>query len=347
MRIGLLTPSLLVAPLLLAFQPGADQVTFHPSNDSQLSKKFTLALELELGDVSFEVNGQDMAGEVPSDVAAGVELSAEITDHYVKVEDGKPIELLRKFGPSKVDYHAMEEKGTKDDFIELEGKQVRFKWNGDTKEYDVSFAEGEGDPQTLEMLGVDMDLRTFLPGRAVAQGDKWSVDGKGLRTALLLGLNLEHMKGLSDDLEGDEAKLVELLQDDLLPQLEKLGEDFKATCEYTGQRDIDGHKVGAIKIKLDVKGGIDLASIVRKAIDEEAGDEQIDLQIDDASLKLKIDGEGELLWDMTAGHAHAFDMNAAVELAAKLAMAVKAPEQVDITAGAELLGKSHWTMELK
>ena len=347
MRLSSFASALVVAPLCLALAPGADRIAFHPSDDSKLAKRFTIKADVELGDVTFEVDGQDMTGELPSDVGFGVDMFTEIVDHYIKVEDGKPLELVREFSQSKADYHALEEHGSKDDITELDGKKVRFKWNEGEKRYDVSFADGEGKPDALEGLGVDMDLRTLLPGKSVSEGDTWAVDGKGLATALLLGLDLEHMPALGEG-GGEDAELLEMFKSDLLPQLEKFRDEFKATCEYAGQREVGGHKVAAIKIKLDVNGSIDIAELVRKAIGAQAGAEQIELKIDDASLKLGVKGEGELLWDTSGGHAHAFDMNADIEFAAKLAMSVKAEgRNVTVDGGAELLGKSHWTMALK
>jgi hypothetical protein len=347
MRLSSFAPALAVAPLCLALAPRAEQITFHPRDDSKLAKKFTIKADLELGDVTFEVDGQDATGELPPDVTFGVEMFTEIVDHYIKVEDGKPLELVREFGHSKADYHALEEKDSKDDITELDGKKVRFKWNEGEKRYDLSFADGDGKTDALDGLGVDMDLRTLLPGKAVAQGDRWAVDGKGLATALLLGLDLEHMPEFGSG-GGEDAEIAEMFKSDLLPQLEKFRDDFKATCEYTGQREVDGHKLAAIKIKLDVDGSIDIAEVVRKAIGSQAGGEQVELKIDDASLKLTAKGEGELLWDVGAGHAHGFEMNADLEFGAKLAMSVKADgRNVTVDGGAELLGKGSWTMALQ
>ncbi len=350
MRFSIHSSALLVAPLLLVLAPRAEQITFHPHDDSKLAKKLTIKAELELGDVTLDVSGQDLSGQIPQ-VSLSGELSTEFVDHYLKVENGKPLELVREFARSKAEGSALDESDSADDFLELDGKQVRFKWNADEKRYDLSFAVGEGKPDDLVGLGIDMDLCSLLPGKPVSVGDKWSVEGKQLAQALVMGIDFEHLplpehwSDLGDDAEG--AKVLGVIETDLLPQLEKFGDKFKSTCEYTGKRKVGDREMAVIKLDLDFTGSIDMGWFMGMAMKEAEVDES-DFKIESASLGMTIKGEGELLWDLEAGHVQAFDINPKFNLAGKLVMSAKSDGQdLTIHGDAELTGNVHWTLELQ
>jgi hypothetical protein len=341
-------PSVLAAaPFLVLLTPAADEVSFRPANGSSAAKVFTLETKLELGDFSLDVNGQDMSGniELPGDASFGFDVTARIVDHYVKVEGGKPLELVREFRGTEFEWFAADETGSDDEARDLDGKSVVFRWNEETSSYDVAFHEGsEGDAEDLEGLGVDMDFRTLLPGRAVAEGDTWKVEPKGIGTALLLGLDLERLP--SFDTEGDEA--LEIVKAELLPQLEELLDDFEAQCEYTGRRDVDGHDCAVIKLDIACDGTIDLRELILRAAESEIGDEQgVTPNIDDASIAVDLQGEGELLWDLAAGHARAFELEAEIELDFSLDASIDAEGQsFSVSGSAELLGDGKWAMKI-
>ncbi|MEO6708370.1 MAG: hypothetical protein ABI054_12945 [Planctomycetota bacterium] len=348
MRISSLASALLIAPLLLALSPRADEISFHPEDGSKLTKQFTITGEIELGDVTLDVNGQDMTGELPSDVSAGFEVTAQIVDRYVKVEGGKPLELLRQFLQFSGSYHAMEESGSTGDFDGLGSRKVRFKWNEDTERYDISSDDGEPVPDEARIMGVDMDLRSLLPGKSVTQNDSWNVDGKQLATALVPGIDLGYLPELKTDTDDEDAEAFEMFKRILSPEFERLRDECKAVCDYSGQREVDGRTLAVIKLRLDITGKIDMSELVRLAMTEGGGLEESDFTIGDASLDMKLGGEGELLWDISAGTAHAFDFSAKFEFSANLAASITAEgETVDVEGEAELTGKSHWTMELK
>ncbi|HTF89521.1 MAG TPA: hypothetical protein VK843_14000 [Planctomycetota bacterium] len=352
MRIRSLASALLVTPLLLALSPRADEISFHPKDGSKLTKQFTITGEIELGDVTLDVAGQDVTGELPSDVSAGFEVSLKILDDYVKVEGGKPLELLRQFVQFNGSYHAMEESESTDDMHDIDTKVVRFKWNEDKQVYDITVADDDTPPEQLRVMGVDMDLRSLLPAKSVSQGDAWDVDGKQLAAALIPGIdlgNLPDLETLMEDETDPESVLgLEIIKSEFIPQLEKLRDACKTTATYTGQREIDGRTLAAIRIKLDVAGSIDMLGFMRIAMKEGAELDEDDYDIEAAALEVTFRGEGELLWDIEAGIAHGFDFSAKLELAAKLAMSISGDgETVDVEGEAELLGKGHWAMELK
>jgi hypothetical protein len=182
------------------------------------------------------------------------------------------------------------------EFDALSGKSIRFKWNEEKKDYDVTFNECDGEAKLLKTQQIDMDYRMMLPTKEVAVGDKWDVSTDFIRQIL---------DGIKNGDMGDEqAEIQSILQDELFPQLEKLLSKFKTTCEYKGRRDEGGVDAGVIAISIEGKGDIDLKSLIESLIQagmKKAG-QDLQFEISKASLGLNMTGKGELLWNIASGH---------------------------------------------
>ena len=96
-------------------------------------------------------------------------------------------------------------------------------------------------------------------------------------------------------------------------------------------------------------GTIDLANAIQSAIEAQAPEGvEFDLTIRSAALDAKIEGKGECLWDLAAGHVHAassdvefsatFDFDASVDVQ---------NEQHTMKANVELPGKIAWKLAVK
>jgi hypothetical protein len=312
--------ALLAAPLLCALSPLADDVSFHPSDGSDVTRRYTVELDFELGDLSIVADGQDISEMVPTDQMNGAaQLAMKVTESFVRTADGKPLELIRSFEEMSGEAGPEGSKEAIEDFDKLQGKRVRFVWNEDEGDYDVSFHESEGDEEDLEGLLPDMDLRALLPGKAVSPGDTWSVDARELSSVLLFG----NEPNLGED-EFDQV-----VQSAIVPQIEALLDQFKTTCEYQGERVVDGHKVGAISVVLHGEGSLDLSQLILEAVQMQAGEGQVDLDVSTARLGITFDSRGELLWDLEQGHLRAFDMTGDADLS------------IEISASADVQGESH------
>lgn len=312
--------ALLAAPLLCALPPLADDVSFHPSDGSDVTRRYSVDLDFEMGDLSITADGQDISEMVPTDqMNGGAKLAMKVTESFVRTVEGKPLELIRSFEEMSGEAGPEGNKEAIEDFDKLQGKRVRFLWNEDEGDYDVSYHESEGDEEELEGLLPDMDLRALLPGKAVSAGDTWSVDARQLSSVLLFG----------NEPKLGEDEMDQVVQSALVPQLEALMDQFKTNCEYLGERVVDGHKVGAVAVTLHGEGSLDLSQLILEAVRMQAGENQVDIDVSTAKLNVTFDSKGELLWDLEQGHLRAFDMTGDADLS------------IEISASADVGGESH------
>jgi hypothetical protein len=335
MQLRRAAPALLALPLLLAAAPIVAELGFQPSDGSKATRDYSIQFDFELGDLTVIADGQDMSEMMPGDFDGKGELKIQTQDHFVRSAGGRALELIRTFGTIDASMEAGGESQDMDGSDDLEGKSVRFLWNEQENDYDVAYHECEGDESDLQSVGADMDLSVLLPDRAVEVGDVWTVGADQITQVLLFGANLE------DD-EAEDA-MFQTVWAELEPQFDALAESVKLTCEYEGERDEAGVKVGVIGLDLVGEGEIDLEPVIRAVMESQELPVQVDLSFNAASLGLSMTGKGELLWNVQRGLLHAFDMGADVELAVDLDVGVDAEgESHEMQAEVELLGRGTW-----
>jgi len=341
-----LLSALLASPFLLALEPRGDALTFHPAKASSLTKVNEITMSFEMGDMSIIVDGNDMAGQIPADASGEMNMTMTWVDKYIDFKkDGAPSELIRSYEEMKgsMDMSGAGESNSNDipEFDALSGKSIKFKWNEEKQDYDKSFHECEGEDKLLKTQQVDMDWRMMLPTKEVAVGDKWEVPTDFIRQVL---------DGIKNgDMGDDEEGIGTILQDELFPQMEKLLDKFKTTCEYKGRRDEDGVDAGVIAITIEGKGDLDLKPMIEAIISEKmpAGAE-VQVDISKATLGLSMTGKGELLWNVASGHVLAVDQSADFTVDVGFDASVDAQGQSHtIEAQVELPGKFASKMSLK
>ena len=280
-------------PLLLplAFVPRPDEVTFHAAEGAELVRAFTAEIELELDDLSVTLDGNDHTFGEP-EISITAESTFVVRDVYGPLGDGRPERLTRAFetlagvkvqSATTPDGEGGDEETTSSS--ELEGRRVAFAWDGDEEDFRATFDDdGEDDRDLLEGLVEDMDLRAFLPADDVEQGDSWEIDA----AAFLLVHSPGGVDLIDDDGEDESTdELDEMLDENL---------DGDLTGTYRGTRDEGGRRVAVIELAVDL---------------ETRGEQTIDREGSEAlrSLSLTFELEGELLWDLEAGHLHALDLS--------------------------------------
>ena len=339
----LLAPRLALAALTFAFVPSvADNLEFKPAAGLERAKTFSMEGTFGLGDMVLTVDGQDMTGAADlGDVSGKLGLSLDVVEHYLKTSDGRPLLLERQYTKSGVTFDMAEESSNEADLFELDGKTVVFEWDAEKGEYKRTLKDG-GENEALVGLGVDLDYRSLLPGHAVSVGDKWEVAPADLTTALFFGTDVGDLLAKANE----DAEATEMLEQ-FGPALERLFGNFKAQCEYVGQRDLDGVRVAEIKLVIDSDGTLDLRDLVQGALEGQLGGEGLGLDLQQADVSLEIRGEGRLLWDTSAHHAHSFQLATKLGLELELAMSISDPQGGDHSAEmqVEILGELAWKME--
>jgi hypothetical protein len=313
MRLSNTTVTLACAASLLALSPAADKVSFQPADGTEATKSFSISGDFALENLSVLMDGNDMAAMIgEQDVSGDFEATSRIVDRYVKTVDGQPRELQREYVVSSAEWSMMEDSGTNENLSELDGETIVFKWNEETKAYDIAYADGEGDPDKIKHEGIDLDYRSLLPGKDVEAGDRWKVERDGMVTALFFGLEVSK---LLEQLDSEDAPPeLEEFKEALMPELGKLFEGLTGECEYVGKRDESGTEVGVIKLTVRSEGTSDLAAVISDLIESQIGGQGVEFDISTAALTLAIQGEGELLWNLGSGRAHAFAFESDAEL---------------------------------
>lgn len=344
-----LAACLLAAPLLVALVPRGDSLSFHPSNGTTVSKEAELHLTVDLGDITAEADGQDISQQIPSEASAVIDVAMAWTDKYVEVEKDKnrPKELIRKYETLSGKYDASaagdSKSGDIENFDALANHSVKFQWNAEKDAYDISFHECTGDEKLLKSQTDDLDLRAILPDKEVSAGDTWEVEGSKLGHMLFGASKFDEA-----DIPADNP-MADVLKNEILPQIQKLGKSFKVTCEYKGQREVDGDALGVIAIESGGDGTIDLSAAIQAAIEGQMPEGMdMDLSIKTAALNTHLSGKGEALWDLKAGHVHSGETELEFTASLNVDMTMNVQGQShSLKAEVEVPGKIHWKMTTK
>lgn len=320
----LLFAALVASPLLLALDLRVDAIAFGPDAGTSVERELSMSGAMYIDDLQFNMDGEEIPAEMLGDVldtALEVEFTESVTDQFVKSGGGRPLVLLRTFNEITVMFSAAGETQEPED-AELVDSTVKFTWNDEDEEYEVSYEGEDGDGEELAGLDVDMDFTYLLPGDDVKVGASWEVTGEEGFKLLLPG----GVSGGAEDVPEEATEFLELVQEIIDAQLEEALEEFTVDCTYEGKDD-DGNALVAFEFEGEIS--LDLSELVMAAIDmQDLGGMEFDADIS-LTVDLELEGTGVLTWDTEAGHARGFEM--AVEVIILL----------DAVADIEVAGESH------
>ena len=312
----LLLAPLLAAPALFAFTTASSKVAFQPSEGSTAVKTFESVVEMTLDNMDMAMNGEPSPMMPEMDMSMTMTSTVTVTDEYVKVRENAPAQLRRTFDELgnnvsvSMEIEMMGQSQTNDQDIEaaseLEGKTVVFTWDADESDYVKKFDPEEEDTELLEDLFEDMDLRALLPKDDVSEGDEWTIEASNLGTILAPGGNLAMVPEEMDAkaMMGGGMGMGGSMSDFLSELL-----DGEATGKFLGMREVDGQKLGAIKITLDISSSNDMTEQVLEMLEDADMPEEAQMDFDHIDVEFTLEGEGELLWDMEAGRAFSFELS--------------------------------------
>ena len=328
---NILVPAL-VAPALVAFATPAAELAFRPDAGATVTLTIEQTSEVTLDDMSIAVNGQEMDPAM----MGGMEMTMSstqtvtITDEFGAVEDGRPTKVKRTFdslgGSTSMSMSNDMIGDTETDAesaSELEGSTVKFEWNAENGEYDVSFDGDEGDEELLEGLEADLTLRAFLPDSEVSEGDSWEVDPEAMRSVLAPGGSLK--------LEPEETEEAGMMGAGPTPSPDQFLQDMEGSINATfkGMRDEDGVQVAVIAVEFNVASAADLTDMLADAMSENDMGMEIDIEAFD--MEFSYEGEGEIHWNVQAGVVHGCEISGEVELVIDQAMNMGGTPQGDMS----------------
>ncbi|MCC7014650.1 MAG: hypothetical protein IT454_18965 [Planctomycetes bacterium] len=324
--------SLFVPALSASFAP-ADSISFHPADGTKVSRSWSIKQELTLDEMNMTVNGQPLPMDIQMDMDMTNEMSVEVSDVFVSVKDGRPIEMRRTFDKLASDGHfavempMMPDGGMEQSITgksELEGKTVKFAWDAEASQYERTYHESEGEAELLEGLDEDMDVRGIAPGKDVATGDTWKVDVKALRALLAPGGDLAirpektgaEMQGMMPGMSG-MGDLADMIGDAL---------EGEASAEYLGLQELEGGKFAVIKLKFDISCNTDMADKMDEMM-RELPEGMGSMKFEHIDLEFGIEAEGTLHWDPALGMIHAADLSGKMKINMDMAMKMNAQGQ--------------------
>lgn len=341
----------LVAIGLGAMTLPVEGLSFHPEKGAELAKVFETQIFLEVGDILFELNGQEMDPAMlglPFDVdQMNIEASMtmRVEDTYVEVGDNRPLDLLRDY----VEVSGSYENGfggsdtTEDD--ELPGSTVRFKWDDDEEAFVATNDDEDIDEDTLKGLSEDMDLRALLPLEEVEEDDTWQVTWSENLELLLPGFKLDSLDELLAEAEDDEEMPVEIIEA-IVGELQGAFGESKLECTHAGTREVDGQRLAVISIASEVDGSMDFLPMLEDAM--ALSGEEMPGGVDQFDAYISIEVTGELLWDLAGGHFHSLEMQG--DISGEMALEATASEQgaeFEIKASLDFSGKFSRSVELE
>jgi len=326
------------APVLLAAALPGSKVKFAPTEGSSVTKTFENKAEFSLDHMSSSINGQENPAMPSMTMNFTTNQKIVVTDEYAANRDGAPKKLKRRFDDIGSDVtmsmkievmgESHDQDKTSKSKSQLAGKTVLFTWDGDAKDYKKAFDPASENADLLKGLKEDMDLRALLPENEVKEGDEWDVNVKSLASVLGPGGDLslvpedKDTNGMDMGMSGGMGSMSEMLG-------EMLEGDAKA--KFTGLRDVGGAKMAVIKLTMKIASSKDMTDIVKEAMKKQKLPAEMEMKFDHMDIDLKIDGEGELVWDMAAGHAHSFEMSGPVHVNMDMSMKIKPPGQGDMS----------------
>lgn len=350
----LFVSSALLAPAI-AFLAPAEKIKFAPADASSVTKTFENKMELTLDHMSMTMNGNELPGMPEMDMTITHSQNVGVTDDYASVENGQPKKIKRHFDKlesSSTMSMKMEMMGQSNNqeknseaSSELDGKTVVFTWDGEAKEYKKAFDPAEDKPDLLKHLMEDMDLRALLPEQEVKTGDTWDIDVKSLANVLAPGGDLAFKPKEEDESGMGMGMGMGAGMGSMHDYLSELLEG-EAKAKLADVREEDGKRLAVIKITVKIASQKDMTELVQEAMKNQKMPGEMELEFDHMDVDFKMEGEGELVWDLKANHVHSFELSGPVHMNMDMAMKINAQGQnMNIEQSMEMSGTNTLTVK--
>jgi hypothetical protein len=318
--------ALIVLPAVYAFATPVEEFKFSVASGTALSRTIEQETEMSLDNMSMYQNETDMSGMMGKmEVTAKSKLTIKVSDKFVEMGDGAPNKLERTFetlsNATSVSMQAdnpMIPSSDKDisGKSELEGKVVLFTRDGDG--YKRTFGEDStGDDEILAELDEDLDFRAFVPRGRKSVGDGWTIELDEFKKLLAPGGNLQiEMQQVEEDQMGFGSMGSE---GNLWDQLGDLEGEVKA--EFIKLEGDGAAQVAVVKLVFEIKSARDMTEQAREEMEKNKDKMQgAEIDVESADVELDFKGEGELRWNLNAGHLHSIEVSGEMGMAMENAM---------------------------
>lgn len=322
--------ALVAVPTLLALSLPREEIRFSPGEGLVLSKTFETTADMSLNEMDMLMNGEPAPMNIEMEMNTSISNTIEVTDSYLAMADGQPKRLMRKFESvdnlSEMSVSSMmtgDASESVEATSELVGLGVVFTWDAEAGEYSVAFDEdSEGDDDLLEGLVEDMDLRSLLPRGDVAVGDSWDVDPEAMVHVLSPGGDLKILpdEDTMAEMGGMPGPNAGMNMNDMLGDV-----TGDVTATFEGIREIDGRKLAAISVEVDIEATNDLTEMMREMF-EEMEVPGAEMEIESVDIEMAMTGTGTLLWDLEGGYFAEFTLSSDMDMTMDQAMGISAPQ---------------------
>jgi len=287
---------------LLLVEPRQEvKLVFAPREGSSAAKQADFSIEFHTLSITIEEHSYGDMGMTP----LGLRTSAKFADTYVKLAQGRPLELLRSFDTLSGKWDEPHQRQDIGGFYALSGCAVRYLGSPDTQAFDCTLEKGTAPGVRVGNLVEDMDLRGFLPAETVKYGAKWTARGQPVMDALFgatefgfAGITAEH------DLESTLHKFL------LRPFRELGNKQIEFTCMLADDDSL-APALARIDLRQEDKVHLDITDAVAEYLSAQSDSE---FRIDRFDLDWTVDGKGRLLWNTAENRFESFDFEAEVDL---------------------------------
>ncbi len=339
-KLGLCLP-FAAAAIFGASRPSADNLSFHVKSGASLARSFESRQEVSQDDAEILLNGQPFPSGKSGGMTAIQGKALEVSDEFVSVEAGAPRKLRRTFtkiesSGEQTTEHPMgsgAQNDTRRAKSELEGKTIVFDWDAAKDQFKKSFDPEGPEEKMLDGLVEDLDFRELLPAKGQAStDDTWSIGIAVIKTLFVPGGDLALKPVEAPEGEDDTTAGKSMLSESSTKAFSGLTGDVKAT--YKGSREVDGVSCGVIAVEFKVSATRDLMEM-----QPDTSGPGSELRVEHVNAFLSLEGEGELVWDLSAGHARSFNMSAKIKNQLEIPMKVANGDKfMDITRKLQMSG---------
>lgn len=282
---------------VVAFLLAGEGLVFAPEPGTELERRWSEALELEVDTIEHTLGGTPI--ELPFDaIGFTVRRAFELADELEAVAGGRATSLVRAFDSAELGFDLELDGETVGELTgqhACAGTELRFRWDEEKEAYTRERLAGELDSEALERLEPDLDLTALLPAGELEPGDTFEPPLAALRAFFRAGGDL-----------GWHPESIRLTRDDVPPELliagalgtlsELLAPEAELTGRLEGTFDGSDEEDGTARLvyALDLELAADLGERFR-AYMKDATETSHALE-----LSAELEGELVLLWDVAA-----------------------------------------------